>query len=122
MAVRSFQAPFGTWRGTDMTPHKVLGRPPALLQSVNRSRLLRAVRSTAIIVEVIADRGGYLDVQTVDWDAYWRPFAGELPAAWRRQLRVLQEAREAYVASGFDLARAGQYCSCYFKLAVDRLT
>jgi len=67
-----------------MRPDKVLGKPSAFLQAINRSRLLRAVRSPDIIVEVVADRGGYLDVQTVDWDSYWRPYTGVLPEAWRR--------------------------------------
>jgi hypothetical protein len=93
-----------------------LGRASARLQGANRSRLLKALRSRVIIVELVADRGGYLDIRTVGWASYWQPFLGQLGTALLRQLRQLQEAREAYFASEFEPSHARAYCFCYLKL------
>ena len=51
-----------------MCPSGILNRPSSVRQAVNRSRLLDVVRSPALITEVVADRGGYVAAQPVDWD------------------------------------------------------
>ena len=99
-----------------MSTEEVLGPASVLWQAVNRSRMLETARSKDILVEVIADRDGYLDTQTVDWETYWRPHAVGLSTAGRQQLDELQHAREAYFASAFDLSKAGAYCYRYFRL------
>ena len=99
-----------------MSTEEVLGPASVLRQAVNRSRMLEAARSKDILVEVIADRDGYLDTQSVDWETYWRPHDVGLSTAGRQQLDELQHAREAYLASAFDLANSGAYCYRYFRL------
>jgi len=99
-----------------MSTKDVLGPASALRQAVNRSRMLEAARSKDILVEVIADRDGYLDTQSVDWKTYWHPHAVGLSATGRQQLDELQHAREAYLASGFDVSKASVYCYWYFRL------
>jgi len=99
-----------------MGKDEILGRPSSLRQAVNRSRLVETAWSKDILVELVADRDGYLDTQTVAWETYWQPHAASLSKVGRQQLANLQEAREAYLASGFEPSRAGPYCYCYFRL------
>ncbi|HUS45757.1 MAG TPA: hypothetical protein VM219_06970 [Phycisphaerae bacterium] len=99
-----------------MSSHGVLSRASGFRQAVNRSRLLEVARSPAIIAEIVADRGGYVDVQPVDWDAYWHPHVAKIGRVGCQQLAELQKAREAYLASGFKLPEAARYCYCYFRL------
>jgi hypothetical protein len=99
-----------------MSADAILGRPSRLRQAVNRSRLLESARSKTILVELVADRGGYLDVRAVDWETYWAPHTTDLSKVGRQELAGLQEARDAYIASAFDPSRAGHYCYCYFRL------
>jgi hypothetical protein len=99
-----------------MSTKEVLGQASVLRQAVNRSRMREAARSKDILVEVIADRDGYLDTQSVDWETYWRPHDVGLSTAGRQQLDELQHAREAYLASAFDVSKASAYCYRYFSL------
>ncbi len=99
-----------------MSTDEVLGRPSGPRQAVNRSRLLEIARSNDILVELIADRGGYLDARTVDWETYWGPHATGLSLAGEQQLNGLQQVREAYLASAFDPSRMAAYCYGYFRL------
>ena len=99
-----------------MSTGEILGRPSRLRQAVNRSRLLEAARSKDILIELVADRGGYLDTRAVDWETYWEPHATGLSKVGQRELAGLQQARDAYVVSALDPSRAGPYCYSYFRL------
>ncbi|MCX5653214.1 MAG: hypothetical protein NTY65_00965 [Planctomycetota bacterium] len=99
-----------------MSTKEVLGQASVLRQAVTRSRMCEAARSKDILVEVIADRDGYLDTQSVDWETYWHPHAVGLSTAGRQQFDELQRARETYLASGFDVSKASAYCYRYFRL------
>ena len=99
-----------------MSTDEILGRPSRLRQAVNRSRLLETARSKDIVVELVADRDGYLDTRAVDWETYWQPHATDLSKIGQQELAGLQQARDAYIASAFDPSRAEPYCYCYFRL------
>jgi hypothetical protein len=96
-----------------MSTDDVLGRPSRLRQAVNRSRLLEIARSNDILVELVADRGGYLDARTVDWEDYWGPHATGLGQVGEQELRKLKQARGAYLASAFDPSHVAPYCYGY---------
>lgn len=99
-----------------MSTDETLGRPSRLRQAVNRSRLLETARSRDILVELVVDRGGYLDTRTVDWETYWGPYATDLSKVGWQALAALQQTRDAYIASAFKPSRAEPYCYCYFRL------
>jgi len=80
----------------------ILGRACALRQAVNRSRLLETARSMDILIEVVADRDGYMDTRQVDWETYWEPHAIGLSKVGQQELAGLGQARAAYAASAFD--------------------
>jgi hypothetical protein len=85
-----------------------LGRPSRLRQSVNRSRLLETARSKDILVEVVANRDGYLDMQAVDWETYWQPHGrAARPQLDRRPRWLFYRARMAAIRAsvGPPLAR-----------------
>jgi hypothetical protein len=69
-----------------------------------------------VLVEVVADRDGYLDAHAVDWATYWAPHTDGLSNAGHRQLAGLRQARAAYIASSFDLSHAAAYCFGFFRL------
>ena len=99
-----------------MCPSGILNRPSGVRQAVNRSRLLDVVRSPALITEVVADRGGYVAVEAVDWDSYWRPCVAGLDSTAQRQFAALRDARAAYLSASFGRAEAVPYCHWYFTL------
>jgi len=94
----------------------LLSQPSRLRQATNRSRLLEITRSKAILVELIADRDGYLDTRAVDWETYWQPHAAGLNEVGRQKLATLGQARDTYIASGFDPSEAVVDCQSYFDL------
>ena len=73
-----------------MSTDETLGQPSRLRQAVNRSRFLETARSKDILVELVADRDGYLDTRAVDWEIYWQPHATDLSKVGQQELVLRQ--------------------------------
>jgi len=96
--------------------NRLLIRAPGLRQAVNRSQMLDLARFPPLIKEVVADRGGYLVAETVEWDAYWQPCLAGLDGAGQAQLAALRDVRASYIGPSFEAAESVAYCHRYFAL------
>jgi hypothetical protein len=89
--------------------------PVKQLRGQNRRMIVRVLKSTDLLGEIIVNDNGRMDVRSVTWDDYWNPFsAGDERVSGR--LEALRESRAAFIEGQFNLALARKYCFDYFSL------
>ncbi len=85
-------------------------------KSLNRAAICSAIRSDQLIDRIRVCDGGRFEVECTEWNDYWNPVLPGLTTEDTLQLRALRVFRETYIASGYDLGIAPEYCQAYFSL------
>jgi hypothetical protein len=85
-------------------------------KSLNRAAISSAIRSDQLINKIRVCDGGRLEIECIEWDDYWNPALPGLTTEVALQLHALGAFRKTYIASGYDLSIAPNYCQAYFSL------
>jgi hypothetical protein len=88
----------------------------------NQSALIDVLRSPRLIDRIQLLGNGRLEVQAVDWKAYWEGALSELPPALMPSVAALEQARRRYIGGEYRLTNAIEYCHAYFALLRHLLT
>jgi len=77
-----------------------------------------ALKSSSLIKKIISHGNGRLEVRSIPWPEYWKPFLSCRDESISARLLELQSSRTAYIEGRFSLDLARRYCfSCFLLLS-----
>ncbi len=84
------------------------------LRNDNCREISTLLKSLDLTKEIIAHGNGRLEIRSVTWAEYWRPFLCGADTSVLDPCLAWRESRAAYIESRFRLELASRYCFAYF--------